>query len=64
MRANSRLKPSGYFVPVLERKPDVSQISLVALERLTWEFRIQSIIFETERDVSALDIAVPEGDAV
>jgi type III restriction enzyme len=39
------------LAPVLEGKPDVSQISRIELERLAREFRIQRIIFETARDV-------------
>ncbi|MBU1207080.1 MAG: DEAD/DEAH box helicase family protein [Proteobacteria bacterium] len=39
------------LAPVLEGKPDVSQISRIELERLAREFRIQRIIFVTARDV-------------
>lgn len=39
------------LAPVLEGKPDVSQISRIELERLAREFRTQRIIFETARDV-------------
>jgi len=39
------------LAPILEGKPDVSQISRIELERLAREFRIQRIIFETARDV-------------
>ena len=39
------------MAPVLEGKPDVSQISRIELERLAREFRTQRIIFETARDV-------------
>ena len=39
------------LAPVLEGKPDVSQISRIDLERLAREFRTQRIIFETARDV-------------
>ena len=39
------------MAPVLEGKPDVSQISRIELERLAGEFRTQRIIFETARDV-------------
>ena len=39
------------MAPVLEGKPDVSQISCIELERLVREFRTQRIIFETARDV-------------
>jgi type III restriction enzyme len=39
------------LAPVLEGKPDVSQISRIKLERLAREFRFQRIIFETARDV-------------
>lgn len=39
------------LAPVLEGKPDVTQISRIELERLAQEFRTQRIIFETARDV-------------
>ncbi|MBE2197638.1 MAG: DEAD/DEAH box helicase family protein [Anaerolinea sp.] len=39
------------LAPVLEGKPNVSQISRIELERLAREFRTQRIIFETARDV-------------
>ncbi|MFZ2634396.1 MAG: DEAD/DEAH box helicase family protein [Desulfosalsimonadaceae bacterium] len=39
------------LAPVLEGKPDVSQVSRIELERLAREFRTQRIIFETARDV-------------
>jgi type III restriction enzyme len=39
------------LAPILEGKPDVSQISRIELERLAREFRTQRIIFETARDV-------------
>lgn len=39
------------MAPVLEGKPDVSQVSRIELERLAREFRTQRIIFETARDV-------------
>jgi type III restriction enzyme len=39
------------LAPILEGKPDVSQVSRIELERLAREFRIQRIIFETARDV-------------
>jgi type III restriction enzyme len=39
------------LAPVLEGKPDVSQIDRIELERLAREFRTQRIIFETARDV-------------
>lgn len=39
------------LAPVLEGKPDVSQINRIELERLAREFRTQRIIFETARDV-------------
>lgn len=39
------------LAPVLEGKPDVSQISRIELERLAREFRTQRLIFETARDV-------------
>ena len=39
------------LAPVLEGKPDVSQINRIELERLAREFRTQRIIFETVRDV-------------
>ena len=39
------------LAPVLEGKPDVSEINRIELERLAGEFRTQRIIFETARDV-------------
>jgi type III restriction enzyme len=39
------------LAPVLEGKPDVTQINRIGLERLAREFRTQRIIFETARDV-------------
>jgi type III restriction enzyme len=39
------------LAPILEGKPDVSQINRIELERLAREFRTQRIIFETARDV-------------
>jgi len=39
------------LAPILEGKPDVSQIERIELERLAQEFRTQRIIFETARDV-------------
>lgn len=39
------------LAPILEGKPDVSQISRIELERLAREFRTQRIIFVTARDV-------------
>src|SRR5690606_10975387 len=39
------------LAPTLERKPDVTKISRIELERLAREFRTQRIIFETARDV-------------
>ena len=39
------------LAPVLEGKPDVSQVNRIDLERLAQEFRFQRIIFETARDV-------------
>ncbi len=39
------------LAPVLEGKPDVTQVSRIELERLAHEFRTQRIIFETARDV-------------
>ncbi|WP_414347206.1 BPTD_3080 family restriction endonuclease [Synechococcus sp. H55.11] len=39
------------LAPVLEGKPDVTQISRIELERLAREFRTQRIIFATARDV-------------
>ena len=39
------------LAPVLEGRPDVSQISRIELEHLAQEFRAQRIIFETARDV-------------
>ncbi len=39
------------LAPILEGKPDVTQISRIELERLAREFRTQRIIFEAARDV-------------
>jgi type III restriction enzyme len=39
------------LAPILEGKPDVSQINRIELERLAREFRTQRIVFETARDV-------------
>lgn len=39
------------LAPILEGKPDVTQIDLIELERLAREFRTQRIVFETARDV-------------
>jgi len=39
------------LAPILEGKPDVTEISRIELERLAREFRTQRIIFETARDV-------------
>ena len=39
------------LAPVLEGKPDVTQINRIELEQLAREFRTQRIIFETARDV-------------
>ncbi len=39
------------LAPVLEGKPDVTQINRIELERLAREFRTQRIVFETARDV-------------
>ena len=39
------------MAPILEGKPDVTQINRIELERLAREFRTQRIIFETARDV-------------
>lgn len=39
------------LAPVLEGKPDVTEISRIELERLAREFRTQRITFETARDV-------------
>jgi len=39
------------LAPILEGKPDVTQIGRIELERLAREFRTQRIIFETARDV-------------
>jgi len=39
------------LAPILEGKPDVSQLSRIELDRLAREFRTQRIIFETARDV-------------
>ena len=39
------------LAPILEGKPDVTQISRIELERLAREFRTQRIIFEVARDV-------------
>ena len=39
------------LAPMLEGKPDVTQIEQIDLKRLAQEFRTQRIIFETARDV-------------
>jgi type III restriction enzyme len=39
------------LAPILEGKPDVTQIDRIELERLAREFRTQRIVFETARDV-------------
>lgn len=39
------------LAPVLDGKPDVTQVGRIELERLAREFRTQRIIFETARDV-------------
>jgi type III restriction enzyme len=39
------------LAPVLEGKPDVTQLAQIDLERLAREFRTQKIIFEAARDV-------------
>lgn len=39
------------LAPILEGKPDVTQINRIELERLARDFRTQRIIFETARDV-------------
>jgi len=39
------------LAPILEGRPDVTQIDRIELERLAREFRTQRIIFETARDV-------------
>jgi type III restriction enzyme len=39
------------LAPILEGKPDVTQISRIELEQLVREFRTQRIIFETARNV-------------
>lgn len=39
------------LAPILEGKPDVTQINRIELERLAGEFRTQRIIFEAARDV-------------
>jgi type III restriction enzyme len=39
------------LAPVLEGKPDVTNVNRIELERLAREFRTQRIIFETARDV-------------
>lgn len=39
------------MAPILEGKPDATQIDSIELERLAGEFRTQRIIFETARDV-------------
>jgi type III restriction enzyme len=39
------------LAPILEGKPDVTQISRIELEQLAREFRTQCIIFETARNV-------------
>jgi len=39
------------LAPILEGKPDVTNINRIELERLAQEFRTQRIVFETARDV-------------
>ena len=39
------------LAPILDGKPDVTQITAIELERLAREFRTQRIIFEAARDV-------------
>ena len=39
------------LAPIIEGKPDVTQVDRIELERLAGEFRTQRIIFETARDV-------------
>ena len=39
------------LAPIIEGKPDVTQVDRIELERLAREFRTQRIIFETARDV-------------
>jgi type III restriction enzyme len=39
------------LAPVVEGKPDVTKISLIGLESLAKQFRMQKIIFESARDV-------------
>jgi len=39
------------LAPIVEGKPDVTQISIIDLEDLGRKFRMQKIIFETARDV-------------
>jgi type III restriction enzyme len=39
------------LAPILEGKPDVTQVDRIELERLAREFRTQRIVFETARDV-------------
>jgi type III restriction enzyme len=47
----SRTAKVAELAPILEGKPDVTQIDLIELERLAREFRTQRIIFEAARDV-------------
>ncbi|MEW5922239.1 MAG: BPTD_3080 family restriction endonuclease [Bacillota bacterium] len=49
----SRTPQVAELAPILEGKPDISQIDRIELERLAQEFRTQKIIFETARDVYA-----------
>ena len=39
------------LAPILEGKPDLTQVGRIELERLAQQFRTQRIIFETARDV-------------
>ena len=39
------------LAPILEGKPDVTQVSRIELERLAREFRTQRIVFQAARDV-------------
>jgi len=47
----SQIAQVAELAPILEGKPDVTQIDRIKLERLAREFRTQRIIFETARDV-------------
>jgi type III restriction enzyme len=47
----SRTAQVAELAPILEGKPDVTQVGRIELERLALEFRTQRIIFEAARDV-------------